>query len=555
MTFTEAAAQVLRLVGKPLHYKEITDVAIEKEFLSHVGKSPEVTMGARLAALVKKGDRENPLVRIKPGVFALREWDDAQIEKGLNDRTPALQIAKRADKQRAASAPGDDDSMAPAVPGASPSQTALQALDDEEDEVLDDDEKERAELAATAGELFSAEEDDDDPIFGSEEEPESDGENGAAAQDNGGAGGRGRRRRRRRGRGGRGGNGPERDDDDLPSYTVADAPVAALADAGEGQAAEGEQRADEPNRDRDRGDRGDRERERGDRGDRGDRDRGERGDRDRGEERTGSGPGEELSGAALADLAEAALGPFQRQGNAPLRQVAEAIQRRGRGGADVQQVLSAVAAAVRADNLRRESAGQRPRFRVNNGRVALTEWLLDGEALRIERDLQGLAQRYRDAVRRSFLRRLSELPQRAFNELVQLVLERLGYSNIKSVRRAGSHQSEQHFSARFSGGNGDGAVAIVIRRDGRDLGRERVTELRGALHHYGPASSGVLVTTGQALGGAREEAQALGAAPVKLIDGAMLGRLADEQGIGLMHSGLRLPFLDADLFDSLKNQG
>ena len=62
MTFTEAAAQVLRLVGKPLHYKEITDVAIEKNLLSHVGKSPDVTMGARLAALVKKGDKENPLV-------------------------------------------------------------------------------------------------------------------------------------------------------------------------------------------------------------------------------------------------------------------------------------------------------------------------------------------------------------------------------------------------------------------------------------------------------------------------------------------------------------
>src|SRR6187399_2182654 len=91
MTFTEAAAQVLRLVGKPLHYKEITDVAIEKNLLSHVGKSPEVTMGARLAALVKKGDKENPLVRIKPGVFALREWDPAMIEKGLLDRTPALE--------------------------------------------------------------------------------------------------------------------------------------------------------------------------------------------------------------------------------------------------------------------------------------------------------------------------------------------------------------------------------------------------------------------------------------------------------------------------------
>src|SRR5512135_783679 len=91
MTFTEAAAEVLRLAGKPLHYKEITEVAIEKNLLSHVGKSPEVTMGARLAALVKKGDKDNPLVRIKPGVFALREWDRSVIERGLADRTPALQ--------------------------------------------------------------------------------------------------------------------------------------------------------------------------------------------------------------------------------------------------------------------------------------------------------------------------------------------------------------------------------------------------------------------------------------------------------------------------------
>src|SRR5579859_5870807 len=83
MTFTEAAAEVLRLAGKPLHYKEITELAIEKNLLSHVGKSPEVTMGARLAALLKKEDKSNPIVRVKPGVFALREWDD---KKGRRDR-------------------------------------------------------------------------------------------------------------------------------------------------------------------------------------------------------------------------------------------------------------------------------------------------------------------------------------------------------------------------------------------------------------------------------------------------------------------------------------
>jgi len=79
MTFTEAAAEVLRMAGKPLHYKEINELAIEKNLLSHVGKSPEVTMGARLAALLKKEDKQNPIVRVKPGVFALREWDGKKI--------------------------------------------------------------------------------------------------------------------------------------------------------------------------------------------------------------------------------------------------------------------------------------------------------------------------------------------------------------------------------------------------------------------------------------------------------------------------------------------
>src|SRR3954470_12126320 len=90
MTFTEAAAEVLRIAGKPLHYKEITELAIEKNLLSHVGKSPEVTMGARLAALLKKEDKSNPIVRVKPGVFALREWDGKKKKRsaaGAEERT------------------------------------------------------------------------------------------------------------------------------------------------------------------------------------------------------------------------------------------------------------------------------------------------------------------------------------------------------------------------------------------------------------------------------------------------------------------------------------
>ncbi len=104
MTFTDAAAEVLRLIGRPLHYKEITDIAIEKNLLSHVGKSPEVTMGARLAATLKKDTADNPLVRVKPGVFALREWDEKTIKSALDGKK-----AKRGAKPEAAKARKDEE--------------------------------------------------------------------------------------------------------------------------------------------------------------------------------------------------------------------------------------------------------------------------------------------------------------------------------------------------------------------------------------------------------------------------------------------------------------
>src|SRR5450755_3346358 len=272
MTFTEAAAQVLRLVGKPLHYKEITDVAIEKNLLSHVGKSPEVTMGARLAALVKKGDKENPLVRIKPGVFALREWDPATIEKGLADRTPALE---RLAAQGYTGEPDVDTIEEPSAEASSSPHAAHVTFDDEEggSGTPDEGERSRAELAAHATELFASEDDDDEPIFGGAAEAAPTANDAAALDANGS-----RRRRRRRGRGR---PGEERGGDDLPSYTVSDAPAVLspeLTQELEARVSNGEpraERAERPRRDAERTERGP---------ERADRDRGaDRGaDRERG---------------------------------------------------------------------------------------------------------------------------------------------------------------------------------------------------------------------------------------------------------------------------------
>lgn len=72
MTFYEAAIEVLRRTGRPLHFKKITEVAIRDEMLSHIGKAPEETMGERLEQETKKAT-ESWVIKTRPGVFTLRD--------------------------------------------------------------------------------------------------------------------------------------------------------------------------------------------------------------------------------------------------------------------------------------------------------------------------------------------------------------------------------------------------------------------------------------------------------------------------------------------------
>jgi hypothetical protein len=134
-----------------------------------------------------------------------------------------------------------------------------------------------------------------------------------------------------------------------------------------------------------------------------------------------------------------------------------------------------------------------------------------------------------------------------------LLLERIGIKHLALVRRPGSHGSELHLQGRATGPGGEIPTAIVLRRDGRELGRERVAELRGALHHYGPAAAGWLATTGQVLSGARDEAMVPGAAPITLLDGLGLARLCDEHGVAVLRTRVELTLPDVDLLETLRS--
>src|SRR6516225_5175885 len=102
MTFLEAAFEVLRWEGRPLHYKELTERSLGKKLLTFVGRTPEVTMQTQLTAAVKKAPG-NPFVRVKPGVFGLLRYPEVTAEER------AAATAKADDSSKRGRGGGDDE--------------------------------------------------------------------------------------------------------------------------------------------------------------------------------------------------------------------------------------------------------------------------------------------------------------------------------------------------------------------------------------------------------------------------------------------------------------
>ena len=212
MTFTEAAVEVLRSVGKPLHYKKITEIAIERNLLSHVGKTPETTMSSRLATMVKKDRGDAPITKVKPGVFALREFpeDAAEASDGASSESDA---------------PEASEPEAASEEAAAPEETAEAAASDEGAE-------EDTSIAAQelpGADVFPEEDDDDDLILANLDDDSREGRKP-----------RKRRPRRRRERDAEGGSSaearPERERRPAPRSRprrAPEAPAARAAEAGE----------------------------------------------------------------------------------------------------------------------------------------------------------------------------------------------------------------------------------------------------------------------------------------------------------------------------------
>jgi len=72
VNFKAAAREVLREVGHPLHYTDITEIALESGYLESAGRTPHNTMRARLSVDVRD-NAATPFVQTAPGVYGLKE--------------------------------------------------------------------------------------------------------------------------------------------------------------------------------------------------------------------------------------------------------------------------------------------------------------------------------------------------------------------------------------------------------------------------------------------------------------------------------------------------
>lgn len=529
MTFTEAAVEILRLVGRPLHYKKITELAIERNLLSHVGKAPELTMSSRLATMVKKDRGEEPIIKVKPGVFALRDF------------TPQMMALADA---------GDDDidlSQIPEAPAAPPPPPAVEGAEVGTAEAA-------PRPALPGSDVFPAEEDDDKPILaGIDDDEDEEGEGGGDRR-------RGRRRRRR----GRGEAEAE----------TAEGESAGSETKGEG---EGEERPRQESRERDRHDRdhgrgrNDRERHDRDRDRDRDRERNRRDGRDGREGRDGRDgrdghrdaprlPAAELSrepgdnDLLGRDLADAVFTVLVSESRAlSYAAIAGELVRRGRLVGEPATLVPTIAAAVRADAGRGAEGGRgRARFRHTHDGLALYDWFLPRDAMYRERDVVRAAERQQEAVRRSFLRKIGDLPAAGFAELVASWLNAEGVASLRGVRRPTSSPQEMHFAGTLRRGFEELRLAIVVVRGTQELTRERVVELRGSLHHYGNATLGWIVSLGGVPRATRDEATAAGATPVALFDGLALAEAMEARGVGMRRTAVPLSVIDLDTLDALR---
>lgn len=93
-TFKQSAIEILKKAEKPLHYTEITRLALESGILETEGATPEISMNAQITVDIKNKGESSDFIKTSPGTFVLNP-----NKKEIKD-TPRIIEAEKAEEEK-----------------------------------------------------------------------------------------------------------------------------------------------------------------------------------------------------------------------------------------------------------------------------------------------------------------------------------------------------------------------------------------------------------------------------------------------------------------------
>ncbi|MFP4597079.1 MAG: HTH domain-containing protein [Persicimonas sp.] len=524
MTFFEAAVEVLRRTGRPLHYKKITEVAVRDNLLSHVGKAPGDTMSSRLTQEIKRQGK-SVIVETRPGVYTIREGEMDTLNEKAKER-------EEKEKRRRSSRPEPSDNQ-------QAEQAETKDARDEDDS--DDEPKRRRRRSRRDGKRSNG-------------NKRNKGSKGNRSKGNRSKGNRSKGNKRSKGnrrsknqKSSKGSGGRRR----ARGSRRSGGSKSSKSSNGNKRSTKGNRRSQDAN---------------GNRRSKNDQNNGRRSSRSRAskgksKQRTGaveilSSPTKHLEAGPvrLDGIAEAAYTVLQDGDTKPMdiQTLADEIFNRKLVKFHTHDAAATVRAALANDNQIRHQRGHRELFtRYDKQNWGLSEWSLPDAAIQKEQTILSLSEEIRQDTLEHLGEALIDVQDEALEHIALTLLERLGYQNIKVSKRSSS--GDVYFTADWRQGLADVRVCIQVTLEGEDeLGSDAVSALRETLHHYS-AAEGLIIHLGDISNKAVTESRQDDKAPITLIDRETFVELLIKHGIGVQAYTTPILMVDTAFIDMLKS--
>lgn len=592
MTFFEAAIEVLRQAGRPLHYKKIAEFAMRDDLLSHMGKNPDATMAQRLTQEIKS-QGESVIVETRPGVYGLRESEVERINEEAEQRLKREEARrKRREEAKGQEIEGDEDeeksedeqpkrrrnrrrsNRSKKSSGSSSSRKSSSRGSSVSDESSDDDASEKKSSRRKSSRRKSSRR-KSSRSRSSKSEPNGnaipvDAENisdekldtivnGNLITDSAPAPSGGRRRAR----------GAARRQLPKPSISKRRSTAKKSVTPVEEAAPVADVVAETPEKTSKRSSdstssvrESRRKRSRSRRSARSSKSQSTRSQSSRSQKRSESAPQ-----SAPASTRHLKSGPVRLDGIAQaaytvlqdgekraykIADLADEIFERKLVKFHTHDASATVQAALANDNQIRQKRGHRPLFSLNSdSKWGLSEWGLPAAAIQKEQTILSLSEEIRQATLGDLGEALLGVKNEALEHIALTLLERLSYQNIKVSKRSSS--GDVYFTADWRQGLSDVRVCIQVTLEAADeLGADAVTAIRETLHHYS-AAEGVIIHLGDITRDAITESRQDAKAPITLIDRKTFVELLIRHGIGVQTYTTPILMVDTEFIETLKS--